>query len=83
MARDNYLKGRKITPHAIGPGTTVADLVDKHFQAYNASRLSEAARLFATRMLAPHNDVTIGITLAGALTPAGLGGALISLLEAG
>lgn len=83
MARDSFLKGRSIVPHTFGPGTTVADLVDMHFQAYNSARLSEAARLYATRMLAPENDVTVGITLAGALTPAGLGGALISLMEAG
>jgi deoxyhypusine synthase len=83
MARDHFLKGKAIHPHTFGPGTTVADLVDKHFQAYNAARLSEAARLFGRHMLDPGNDVTVGMTLAGALTPAGLGGALISLMEAG
>ena len=34
-------------------------------------------------MLAPDSDTTIGLTLAGALTPAGLGGCLIELMERG
>ena len=34
-------------------------------------------------MLAPENDTTIGLTLAGALTPAGLGGCIIELMERG
>ncbi len=34
-------------------------------------------------MLDPDNDTTIGITVAGALTPAGLGGCLIELMERG
>jgi deoxyhypusine synthase len=44
--------------------------------------MREAAQLFAEKMLEP--DVTIGLTLTGALTPAGLGmSALIPLIEAG
>lgn len=34
-------------------------------------------------MLDPENDTTIGLTLAGALTPAGLGGCLIELMNRG
>ena len=34
-------------------------------------------------MLAPENDTTIGLTVAGALTPAGLGGCVIELMERG
>jgi deoxyhypusine synthase len=62
---------------------TVAELIDEQFQAYNAARLNEAARLYAEEMLATENDVTIGLTMAGALTPAGLGGCLITLMEYG
>jgi len=62
---------------------TVAELIDTHYQAYNAARLNEAARLYVEEMLAPENDVTIGLTMAGALTPAGLGGCLITLMEYG
>jgi len=57
-------------------------LVEGAFLAYNARRLREACRLFAQKMLEP--DVTVGVTLAGALTPAGLGlAALAPLIEAG
>src|SRR5437764_12219719 len=62
---------------------TVAELIDQQFQAYNAARLNEAARLYAEEMLAPANDVTIGLTMAGALTPAGLGGCILTLMEYG
>src|SRR5258708_554227 len=47
-----------------------------------SARQREACQLFTSRML--ESDVTIGMTLTGALTPAGLGMAgLIPLLEAG
>jgi deoxyhypusine synthase len=61
---------------------TAADLVDQAFISYNAGRLREGCRLFVERML--DDDVTVGITLTGALTPAGLGmSTLIPLIEAG
>jgi deoxyhypusine synthase len=60
----------------------VADLLENAFLAYNAGRLREACRLFAGPMLEP--DVTVGMSLTGAMTPAGLGmSCLIPLLEAG
>jgi deoxyhypusine synthase len=62
---------------------TVAELIDQQFQAYNAARLNEAARLYVEEMLNPERDVTIGMTMAGALTPAGLGGCIITLMENG
>ena len=34
-------------------------------------------------MLDPAHDTTIGLTMAGALTPAGLGGCVIELLDRG
>ena len=58
-------------------------LVDEGFQAFNAGRLSQACHVFADRMLDPANDTTIGLTVAGALTPAGLGGCVIELMERG
>src|SRR4030095_1699110 len=58
-------------------------LIDNGFQAFNAGRLSEACQIFADKMLAPENDTTIGLTVAGALTPAGLGGCVIELIERG
>src|SRR5207244_4003117 len=47
-----------------------------------AGRLREACRLYSTKMLA--DDSTVGLSLSGALTPAGLGmSALVPLIEAG
>src|SRR5579863_1382088 len=82
-AQSDYLSGAQILPHRVKPDMTVAELIDTQFQAYNAARLNEAARLYVEQMLAPENDVTIGLTMAGALTPAGLGGCLITLMDYG
>ncbi|HEX7117245.1 MAG TPA: deoxyhypusine synthase [Longimicrobiales bacterium] len=82
MGKDRYLSGRKIDPVRIAPEMSAADLIDGAFLAYNAGRLREGCQLFTEKMLA--DDVTIGVTLTGALTPAGLGiSALIPLIEAG
>jgi len=82
MSRSSYLHGRRIAPLPINPQTSVVELIESSFQAYNAARLREGAQLFAERMLAA--DVTVGLTLTGALTPAGLGiSAIIPLMEAG
>ena len=77
-----FLRGGRIEPRRIDGTETAADLIDGTFQAYNAARLREACQLFTQKMLEP--DVTVGLTLTGALTPAGLGmSSLIPLLEAG
>src|SRR6185436_9961301 len=77
-----YLRGPRIEPKPINGSETTADLIDNAFLAYNAARLREACGLFTKKMLEP--DVTIGMTLTGALTPAGLGmAALIPLIESG
>jgi len=77
-----FLKGRPIDPPPITASTTVAELVDGAFIAYNGARLREACQLFTQKMLEP--EVTIGVSITGALTPAGLGmSALIPLIKAG
>src|ERR1051326_7827413 len=77
-----YLRGPRIQPSAIRGGETSADLIDNAFLAYNAGRLREACRLFVDKMLA--DDVTVGMSLTGAMTPAGLGiSTLIPLMAAG
>ena len=83
MARKSrFLSGAKIAPARVSGDMNVADLIDNAFLAYNAGRLQEGCRLFTERML--EDDVTIGVTLTGALTPAGLGmSSLIPLIEAG
>lgn len=80
--QSKFLRGRRIDPKPITGATKLADLVDDAFLAYNAARLREACWLFTQKMLEP--DVTVGVTLTGALTPAGLGmSALIPLIKAG
>ncbi len=77
-----YLRGTRINPPAITGRETVADLVDQAFLAYNGARLREGARLLVERMLA--DDVTVALSVTGALTPAGLGmSAIIPLMRAG
>src|SRR5688572_29091389 len=77
-----FLQGRRIDPAPITRNTTLTELVDEAFIAYNGARLREACQLFTRKMLEP--DVTVGMSLTGALTPAGLGiSALIPLIKAG
>jgi deoxyhypusine synthase len=76
------LQGARIDPRPVTPTTSVTELINDAFLAYNGARLREAVQLFTSRML--ENDVTIGVSLSGALTPAGLGmSCLIPLIEAG
>jgi len=80
--RSKFLKGQRIEPRRIDGSETAADLIDGTFLAYNAARLREACQLFTQKML--EEDVTVGMTLTGALTPAGVGiAALIPLIESG
>lgn len=73
---------KRIEPDPLTAQSTLAQLIDEAFLSYNAGRLREACQLFAGKML--HPDCTIGLSLSGALTPAGLGmSCLIPLLEAG
>ncbi len=77
-----FLQGRKIDPRRIDGTESVVELIEGTFHAYNSGRLREACQLYAGKMLEP--DVTVGLTLTGALTPAGLGmSCLIPLVEAG
>jgi deoxyhypusine synthase len=82
MNQSRFLQGKRIAPAPITRETSIVQLIENNFQAYNAARLREGAQLFAERMLA--DDVTVCLTLTGALTPAGLGiSAIIPLIEAG
>ncbi len=80
--QSRYLGGRSIAPTRISGRENVADLIDQTFLAYNAARLREGCRLFSEKMLEP--NVTVGMSVAGALTPAGLGmSCLVPLVERG
>lgn len=78
----NYLSGKRILPKGITDSTTITELVENAFSSYNSARLREACQLFKEKML--QDDVTIGVSLSGALTPAGIGlSCLIPLVNAG
>jgi deoxyhypusine synthase len=72
----------RLLPASIRKGMRVDELIDTAFKAYNGARLAEACRLFTQKMIAA--DGTVGMSLTGALTPAGLGkAAIIPLMKAG
>jgi deoxyhypusine synthase len=76
------LAGSPINPQPVRGDMTAADLIDNAFLAYNGRRLKEACRLFAEKML--EDDTVVGMSVTGALTPAGLGmSCLIPLIEHG
>lgn len=80
--KSKFLRGKKIIPAPVPKNVRVTDLVDTYFQAYNSGRLREVCQIFADNML--KSDVTIGMSLTGALTPAGLGGScIVPLIKAG
>src|SRR6516165_921601 len=73
---------RRIDPPALTGQMPLAEVIEQAFLSYNAGRLREACRLFTTKMLA--DDAAVGLSLSGALTPAGLGmSCLVPLIEAG
>lgn len=76
------VSGAAINPNAVTGKMSAAELIDTAFLAYNGRRLRDACRLFAEKMLA--DDTVVGISLTGALTPAGLGmSCIIPLIENG
>src|SRR2546427_9689106 len=80
--KSRFLRGQPIEPPAIDANISIVALIDKTFNAYNAARFREACQLFVERMLA--DDVTVGMSLSGAMTPAGIGmAAIIPLMRAG
>lgn len=80
--KHNFFRGRPIIAKPIPKAIAVTHLVDEYFQAYNAGRLREACQLFTEKMLT--SDTTVGMSITGALTPAGLGGAcIVPLIKAG
>jgi len=80
--KGKYLSGRRILPKGITGRQKLPDLIAETFLAYNSARLREGIELFTRKMLEP--DVTVGMTFAGALTPAGLGcSAIVPLIKAG
>src|SRR5438477_8879980 len=80
--RNKFAAYPRLNPLGVGKDISAADLIDETFLAYNGGRLREAAQLLANKML-PKNGF-VGMSLTGALTPAGLGkSCLIPLMRAG
>jgi len=72
----------RIAPPAVTGADSAADLIDRAFLSYNGGRLREVCHVFTRKLLDP--SCTVGLTLSGALTPAGLGmSCLIPLIKAG
>ena len=57
------LQGARIDPPPVTATTTLTELVDRAFLAYNGARLREAAQLFTRHVLA--DDVTVGLSISG------------------
>lgn len=73
---------RRIDPPGIRAESHVVQLIEDVFLSYNAGRLREASQILVQKMLA--EDAVLGLSVSGALTPAGLGmSCLVPLIEAG
>src|SRR5437660_117084 len=64
------LSHRRIDPPPVAGQMALTRLIDETFLSYNAGRLREACRLYATKMLA--EDAVVGLSLSGALNLAAL-----------
>ncbi|MBH8564820.1 deoxyhypusine synthase [Nostoc sp. CENA67] len=74
--------GQKIAPTAISSDIGIVDLIDNYFTAYNSARLREICQLLSRDVLT--EGVTVGVSLSGAMTPAGFGvSALAPLIRNG
>src|SRR5229473_2011571 len=82
-SRQQVLSGKPIQYYRPRGSQEIRFLVNEGFQAFNAGRLSEACQIFTEKMLDPEHDTTIGLTIAGAMTPAGLGGCVIEMMDRG
>jgi deoxyhypusine synthase len=74
-------KKRRIRPAPLETGSPdVVALIENYFNAYNAARLRESCQTFARMIDA---GATIGVSISGALTPAGLSSVLVPLIQRG
>ncbi len=61
----------KINPPSITKGISLEELIDRCFTSFNARSFRHACQLFTNRIATP--DTLIGMSVSGALTPAGIG----------
>ena len=76
------MQGPVIEPLQLTGNEHVADFIDNVYarSGFGGRRLAEACQLYS-RML--NENTTVGLTVAGALTPIGMSGVIISLIKAG
>jgi len=73
---------KKIEPDGIKKGISVQNLIDQCFTSFNARGLRHACQVYTERIL--KEKATVGLSLSGALVPAGLGrSCLIPLMKGG
>jgi deoxyhypusine synthase len=72
------LLSHKIAPTPIRSEISVVDLIDGYFTAYNSARLREICHLLSREVM--QAGVTVGLSLSGAMTPAGFGVSVLSPL---
>jgi deoxyhypusine synthase len=72
------LASNKISPTPMQPEIGVVDLIDNYFTAYNSARLREICHLLSKEVL--QEGVTVGVSLSGAMTPAGYGVSVLAPL---
>jgi len=71
--------GRKIDPPKVSADMTVSDLIKFYGSTgYNARRLAEAAETLQDMI---NSNSTVCLTLAGAMTPIGLGRTISTMIE--
>lgn len=82
LRKPAYLSGKSIEPLRLVGNETVADMIDNVYGAsgFNGRRLAEAAQLFSHML---KSDTTVGLTIAGAMSPIGMSGPIIELINRG
>lgn len=81
-SKSHHLGGHRIDPQPLTGGESLPEVIATTFTSYNAGRIREACELLTRKMLG--DDVTVGLSLSGALTPAGFGkSCVVPLIEAG
>ncbi len=80
--RKRYLSRPPVEPMRLRPGMSVVDLVDVYRRAgaFNGGRLAEGCDLLGRMIDA---GATIALPVTGAMAPAGVGGAIQAMIEAG
>ena len=79
--KSNYYV-KPITPKGVRKNMSAKTLIDECFSSFNARGLRNACQLFAERVY--NENTTVGMSLTGALVPAGLGrSCLVPLIKGG